>query len=57
MTNVLQFKKEKQSVGSITIDIKTEILEDDSVWYCMKMSTEVEWGEWVKLEMETIDEC
>lgn len=57
MTNVLQFKKEKQSVGNITIDIKTEILEDDSVWYCMKMFTDVEWGEWVKLEMEDIDEC
>lgn len=55
MTNVLQFKKEKQSVGNITIDIKTEILEDGSVWYCMKMSTAVEWGEWVKLEVEDIE--
>jgi len=55
MTNILQFKKGKQSVGNITIDIKTEILEDDSVWYCMKMSTDVEWGEWVKLEVGDIE--
>ena len=55
MTNLLQFKKEKQSVGNITIQIKTEVLEDGSVWYCMKMSTDVEWGEWVKLEVEDIE--
>ena len=55
MAKVLQFKKEKQSVGNITIDIKTEILEDDSVWYCMKMPADVEWGEWVKLEVEDIE--
>lgn len=50
MSNITPFKKQI-SVGSITLDFKFEMLEDGSLWYCSKLSTQDNWSEWMKFEL------
>lgn len=51
MNNILQFHKRKL-ISTITIDIQTTILEDDSVWYRLTDVKNGGWCGWVKLEEE-----
>lgn len=48
MTNTLQFPK--RNISTITIDIQTTILEDDSIWYRLTDIKNGGWCEWIKLE-------
>jgi hypothetical protein len=55
MNNVLSLKKHVP-LSSITLDFRFEMLEDGSLWYCTKLSTQDNWGEWVTYKLEEENE-
>lgn len=51
MNSVIPFRKQTYT-DSITLDFRFEMLEDGSLWYCSKLSTQDNWGEWVEYKLE-----